>query len=355
MTGMQIFTPHPPVFVPSPASWDAFVRAHPRGHALQLAAWADLKAAGGWSARRVALADPFGNITAGAQILFRPLPLKLGTLAYLPFGPLVTPGADVAALWRAIDQTARERRAAFLKCEPGIFEQTAPDMAAARFRPSPHTIQPPRTILIDLTGDEAAILARMNQGTRRKIRAGDKHGVRVWQGTAADVPRFTAMLATTGERNAFGVHDARYYGLAYNKFVTTGDAALWLAEHDGDDLAGVMTFAVGSTAWYLYGASSNVKRNLMGAYAAQWAAIQWARSRGCTTYDLWGIPDADEDQLEAEFESRSDGLWGVYGFKRGWGGRVVRSLGAWDRVYVPLVYTAYQLYLKRNQSARRGD
>ncbi|MBZ0286159.1 MAG: peptidoglycan bridge formation glycyltransferase FemA/FemB family protein, partial [Anaerolineae bacterium] len=194
------------------------------------------------------------------------------------------------------------------------------------------------------------ILARMNQGTRRKIRQSQKNRIRYYEGSKTDVAKFNAMMQTTSSRNAFGVHAPGYYELAYDLFVAKGDAALILAEHEGDHLAGIMVFAAGKTAWYLYGASSDVKRNLMGAYGVQWAAVQWAKAHGCTTYDMWGIPDADEATLESQFETRSDGLWGVYGFKRGWGGEVVRSLGAWDKVYNPLVYAAYKLALKVRQS-----
>ncbi len=163
--------------------------------------------------------------------------------------------------------------------------------------------------------------------------------------TRADVATFNAMMQTTGSRNDFGVHAPSYYELAYDLFVPQ-DAALILAEHEGDPLAGIMVFAAGASAWYLYGASSNVRRNLMAAYGVQWQAIQWAKARGCTIYDLWGIPDEDAATLEAQFENRSDGLWGVYGFKRGWGGEVVRSAGAWDKIYNPLIYAAYQLALR---------
>jgi lipid II:glycine glycyltransferase (peptidoglycan interpeptide bridge formation enzyme) len=37
----------------------------------------------------------------------------------------------------------------------------------------------------------------------------------------------------------------------------------------------------------------------------------------------------------------------VYGFKRGFGGRVYRSVGAWDRVYNPAIYTAYRLAVRQ--------
>ena len=38
------------------------------------------------------------------------------------------------------------------------------------FQESPQTIQPPRTIVIDIASEDAAVLGRMNQGTRRKVR-----------------------------------------------------------------------------------------------------------------------------------------------------------------------------------------
>ncbi len=344
---------------PTPAHWDAFVTAQPRAHVLQLAAWGDLKRAFGWDADRVALLDN-GRIVAGAQVLFRRLPFRLGTMAYLAMGPYVAENAAgasyTASLHRTIDTCARRHRAAFLKWEPGIIDtETAGARDAAPqelgFRPSAQTIQPPRTILLDISGDDETILARMNQGTRRKIRQSQKNNLRYWEASRADVSIFNAMMHTTGARNAFGVHAPVYYERAYDLFVPQ-HAALILAEHEGDALAGIMVFAVGQTAWYLYGASSDTKRNLMAAYGVQWAAIQWAKARGCTTYDLWGIPDADEAVLEAQFQERSDGLWGVYGFKRGWGGQVVRSLGAWDKVYNPLVYNAYKVALRLRQ---RGD
>jgi lipid II:glycine glycyltransferase (peptidoglycan interpeptide bridge formation enzyme) len=84
----------------------------------------------------------------------------------------------------------------------------------------------------------------------------------------------------------------------------------------------------------------------MPSYLTQWAAICWAKNQGCTHYDLWGIPDADPATLEAEFKNRHDGLWGVYRFKRGFGGQVGQSIGAYDYVYHPLLY---QLYKWRRQ------
>jgi lipid II:glycine glycyltransferase (peptidoglycan interpeptide bridge formation enzyme) len=344
-------------FTPFPDQWDAFVRAHPRGHVLQLSAWGQLKRAFGWETETVALVEN-GSVLGGALLLFRRLPARLGSMAYLPMGAYLTPtlnetqrAAIMPDLWRAIDKCAGKNHAAFLKYEPGFYrDQPPPDLARMAFKPSPHTVQPPRTVIVDIAADDESVLARMNQGTRRKIRQSQKNDVRYYQASRADVDKFTALMHVTGERNDFGVHDAAYYHKAFELFVPH-DAALILAEHEGDTLAGVFVFAVGAWSWYLYGASSNLKRNLMASYGVQWAAMQWAKTRGCAYYDMWGIPDEDEAVLEAGFETRDDGLWGVYGFKRGWGGRVERSLGAWDRVYNPLIYSAYKLASRTRETA----
>jgi lipid II:glycine glycyltransferase (peptidoglycan interpeptide bridge formation enzyme) len=103
-----------------------------------------------------------------------------------------------------------------------------------------------------------------------------------------------------------------------------------------------MVFSHGKRAWYVYGASNDEERNRMPTYLLQWEAMRWAKMRGCSEYDLWGVPDDEEGTLEAGFESRSDGLWGVYRFKRGFGGTLRRAAQARDRVYQPLLYKLYE-------------
>ena len=283
------------------------------------------------------------QIRAGALTLLKTLPLGLGLMAYVPMGGYAENESQFARLWGAIKS---QTGAAFIKLEPGHFTWgTAPDLADMGFQQSPQTIQPPRTIVIDIAGEDEATLGRMNQGTRRKIRKSLKSGIEYDEGSRADISEFSRLMAQTGERNAFGVHNEAYFGKVFDLLIPKYGALL-LARHKGDLLAAIMVFALGDSAWYLYGASSRGKGNLYATYGIQWAAIQWAKQRGCRYYDLWGVPDHDEARLEAQFKERRDGLWGVYGFKRGWGGEVRRSLGAWDKVFNPLVYSAYRAALK---------
>jgi peptidoglycan pentaglycine glycine transferase (the first glycine) len=210
---------------------------------------------------------------------------------------------------------------------------------------SAHTIQPRRTLLVDLAGDDDTILGRMHQKTRYNIRLAERKGVtvRAWDDLAA----FGHMMNRTGERNQFGVHLPAYYETAHALFHPLGQCEVLVAEYEGRALAAVMIFARGRRAWYFYGASLDLERQRMPTYLLQWEAMRWAKSRGCLEYDLWGVPDADLEALEGEFVDRSDGLWGVYRFKRGFGGRLHRTPGAWDRVYRRLPYMIYSLIAQR--------
>jgi lipid II:glycine glycyltransferase (peptidoglycan interpeptide bridge formation enzyme) len=87
----------------------------------------------------------------------------------------------------------------------------------------------------------------------------------------------------------------------------------------------------------------------MPTYLLQWEAIRWSKAHGALVYDLWGIPDYDESLLERDFTNRSDGLWGVYRFKRGFGGQIVRNAPAFIKVYQPFLYQVYQAWRKRRQ------
>jgi lipid II:glycine glycyltransferase (peptidoglycan interpeptide bridge formation enzyme) len=200
---------------------------------------------------------------------------------------------------------------------------------------------------VDLHGDEDQILARMKQKTRYNIRLALKKGVVVYP--SSDVDTFYRLMTITGERDRFGYHSLAYYQRAFELFYPHGECELLMAEYQGEPLAALMVFARGKRAWYFYGASASQHRERMPTYLLQWEAMRWARSRGCSTYDLWGVPDYDVPTLEANFTKRSEGLWGVYRFKRGFGGQLQRAYGSWDRVYRPALYAFYRWWVGRGE------
>lgn len=322
--------------------WDDFVAAQ-RGHLLQSWGWGEFKSRFGWHVARFVVWDETGEHPRGvAQVLLRDLPL--GRMAYVPKGPVA--GPEDQATWEQLlgmlRDYARTQRAAFLKVE--LDAEGKPALAELLvnegFRPSDHTIQPRSTIVISLDEDEDEILMRMKSKTRYNIRLAERKGVTVREGQEEDLSLFYRLLQETGRRDGFAVHDQEYYLQAWRIFTPQDNAKLLLAFYGDELLAGLMVFVFGSRAWYLYGASSNRHRNRMPNHLLQWRAMCWAKERGCSSYDLWGIPaeaaaGQDED-MEAVLER--GGLWGVYRFKQGFGGRLVRYSPSYDYVRSPILY-----------------
>ncbi len=326
------------------SAWNERACAAPGGHILQSWEWGELKAQFGWRVERVAVG------LACAQVLYRPLPGGWGTLAYVPRGPVAdfVDVSSIGALLEGLQPLNRQHDAICLKIEPNLEEEPAwaRRLRAFGFQASPQGVQPRRTLVVDLQADPDTLLEQMKQKTRYNIRLAARKGVSVRAGDESDLPAFYQLMEVTARRDRFAVHSRAYYEAAHRLFVAPGHGRLLLAEHEGRLLAGLVVLAFGDTACYMYGASADDSRNLMPAYLLQWEAIKWAREQGCRSYDLWGVPDEDEPVLETQFAERNDGLWGVYRFKRGFGGRLVRTVGAWDLVYAPLRYRLYTVAVK---------
>jgi len=326
------------------SEWNQFFKKNPQGHFLQTGEWGDLKAAFGWEPYRII------SNAAGVQLLLRKLPLGY-TLAYIP----KSNPDECKTLLEEVDSLCRAKNSILLKFEPDGWSASvggiSPDSVSPikDFRISPHAIQPPRTIVVDIQGSEEDILSRMKQKCRYNIRLAEKKGVvvRKWE----DVDAFHRLMEVTGSRDGFGVHSLEYYRRVFELFHPIGMVELLVAEFEGSPLAALMIIVLGKRAWYLYGASTDEERNRMPAYLLQWEAIKWAKSKGAEEYDLWGVPDESMDVLESQFEGRSDGLWGVYRFKRGFGGVLHRAVPAVDKVYQPLLY---RLYLWRMSGREMG-
>lgn len=325
------------------AEWDAFLLSQ-NGHILQSYAWGELKRKFGWRAERVVWREG-GMPNGGAQILYRRLAPAL-TVAYVPRGP-VADKENVGAFLAGIKEHARTRGAFLLKLEPDWIRGDEREVALREggARATTETIQPAATIQIDLTADAETMLARMKPKWRYNIRLAEKKGVVVRAGDTSDFAAFHALMRMTGERDRFAIHGADYYRKAFELWDASGYVRLFVAEYEKQALGMIFVTAFAREAIYLYGASSNAERNRMPNHALHWAAMKWAKERGCARYDLWGIPETAADTGEDANLPSS-----LYQFKQGFGGETVRYTGAWDFVFDPVKYRVYQ-YARR---MRRG-
>jgi peptidoglycan pentaglycine glycine transferase (the first glycine) len=358
--------------------WDTFIATAPHGHLLQSWNWGELKASFGWRPLRVGLLDvDQQRLLAGAQILCRSIPFTPLSIAYVPKGPVIDWSDPVLCqrFLQALHPLLRARHVALLRVDPDLPESIAlpaaessedvdtvspgigdaddsdvhfgalysiiegsrvvQQLSTLGFRTAEDSIQPRRTIAVDLTPDEHTIALRQRPKWRYNAGLAARKGVTVRTATnLKDLQRWYELMQITSQRDRFAIHTFAYYQRAWELFGGANQAQLLLAEYEGNLLAGIFVTLIGREGIYLYGASGNEGRNLMPNHLLQWEAMRWAKAHGATLYDLWGIADSEDP---------SDPMAGVYRFKRGWGGKMIRYIGSFDYVYAPITYRTMAL------------
>jgi len=331
------------------SDWNKIVLDLPMPHVLQSWEWGLVKRQHNWEPTRLVWMDQEHPVAA-AQILRRALPGTPWGVAYVPKGPVLdyTNATLLDRVLTDLEQYARHQRAILIKIDPDVNRPEVKDTLLNRgWRTSGEQIQFRNTALLDVTPSEQDLLMAMKSKTRYNIRLSGRKGTIVRPGDVQDIEMFYEMYAETGERDGFLIRPLGYYRDAWQTFIEAGLAQMLLADVEGETVAGVILFRFGATAWFMIGASTDVHRNCMPNYALQWEAIRWAKSVGCTVYDMWGAPNV----LEPE-----DALWGVWRFKEGFGAQFAPHIGAHDYPALRLLYWAYKIVLPRYlQLLRRRD
>lgn len=199
-------------------------------------------------------------------------------------------------------------------------------------------IQPPDTAIIDLTQTEDEILSKMHSKWRYNVRLSEKKGVKIekYDGNALNLSEkvdvFYELTKETNKRDGNSSHSKKYYfdllkksadEIAQNKDVPLVN--LYVASCEGDEIAAIIVLFSRDQAVYLYGASSDRKRNFMPNYLLQWTAIKDAKNYGSKIYDFYGIPPEGKDENHP--------MHGLYMFKTNFGGKILHRTGSWN---VPL-------------------
>ncbi len=342
----------------------------PGASILQTAEWAQIKAANSWDALPRVWRDSSGAVTAAAMVLRRAIRVARFSaglcVLYVPRGPLMH-WEDAPLRARVLDdlqRLARKEKAIFIKmdadvalglgvpgqdgavdCPPGLALQA--DLTRRGWLFSEEQIQFHNTAVLDLGGSEEDWLGRMKQKARYNLRLAQRKGVQVRRAGPGDFDQLYRMYAETALRDGFAIRSAGYYKAVWQTFSDQGMCVPLIADVDGQAVAGLVLFVFAGRAWYMYGMSREIHREMMPNYLLQWEAMRTAKELGASEYDLWGAPDTFDE---------SDSMWGVFRFKEGLGARVVRTPGAWDYPARPGVYQLYSRVLPRilDVMRRRG-
>jgi peptidoglycan pentaglycine glycine transferase (the first glycine) len=359
-----------------PNFWNQEVLVPLNPHFLQTFEWGQVKAKYGWTPYYAVWLDDgsflvsentdhwslnTGTCISACLILKRAIPIRgfaaRISVLYAPKGPLLDWSNEPLRdrVLNDLQSFAQKQGAIFLKVDPDVVlgtgipatENAVEESVGAVVQSelihrgwvySSDQIQFRNTVLIDLQPSEAEMLAHMKQKTRYNIRLAEKKGVSVRVGTAEDFPMLYRMYAETSVRDGFVIRDQDYYQTVWMTFLQPSNVhgqpsvVPLIAEVDNEPVAGLFLFMFAGRAFYVYGMSLEIHREKMPTYLLQWEAMKHAKTAGCTIYDLWGAPEKFDE---------TDSMWGVYRFKEGLGGGVLRTLGAWD--YAPNKFW-YRMY-----------
>lgn len=330
---------------------ESFVKGHEKSHFLQTPAWAQVKEAWEW---RGIVAYEEKRIIGAMSVLIRPLPFGF-SIMYAPRGP-VCDRCDpcvMACLLGGADNLAAEVKALEFLADPDENyknQKYRELMGAWGFREREdagfNNVQAQHVFRLHLVGKtEGSVFAGFCQKTRYNIRVAQRKGVRIriYPGNREipeeELDAFDRIMKETGTRDHFIPREKDYYRKVFR---TLGEEAVLFMAYLGDlPIAGTIGVFSGGKSWYLYGASSNTSRNVMPNYLLQWEMIRMAMERHCIFYDFRGVPG----ELKEE-----NPLYGLYRFKKGFGGTYTKFTGLFIKEYHPFLSRIFDKALRTYRS-----
>jgi lipid II:glycine glycyltransferase (peptidoglycan interpeptide bridge formation enzyme) len=270
-----------------------------------------------------------GEVLGIAQLrIVRPTSLKFG-MAYLRWGPLyqrrgrpVDPEIP-KILARALEEEYVGKRKLFLRILPNVFANTsysrsfldafAPFKAESLKKDNTY-----RTFLVDLAPSLEELRKRLDPKWRNKLSGAEKNGLEVVQedSTAGGEDLYTTFCQIYRQmrlRKSFETTvDVDEFGRIQQDLPERHRMKVLICKEKGKPVAGLVVSAMGNTAIYLLGATSDEGLKSKGAYLLQWTMMKWLKEQGIRWYDLGGIdPEVNP---------------GVYSFKKGFSGADVTQL-----------------------------
>jgi hypothetical protein len=253
-----------------------------------------------------------GKVVGGALVMVQPMPLGLGAIAVVKWGPMLArenvPGAD--ALWRAMVQAlfaefAGKRRMLLSILPRATTGETSAEsawLAEKGFALVPELLFPDRYI-VNLRLDDAAQRKSFAQKWRYHHNRAEKAGLVFERAGPEAFPAFDALYSGMLDRKRFADHSAYQ---TVPGLLAIPDAGLrpelFLVRHKGEAVAGAIIFKAGDRAVYLYGATNAAALDLRAGYFLHWHVIRWLRDNtSARWYDLGG----------------TDGFEGLHRFKKG--------------------------------------
>lgn len=188
--------------------------------------------------------------------------------------------------------------------------------------------------------NEEELMKTFNSKTRYEIRYSLKKGVKFEHGNTEDlVKRFFKVHKETCIRKKIAYREYEYYK---NLMDAMGDKArIYVASHEGDDIATGLAINIGYEVFYVYAGTSNIKRNLNASKQIIYQMMVWGVETGAKKFNMGGFMHLDKKS-------------GLYIYKSSFAGEegLKRKIGQIDKVYNPFMNFMYHKVLPIRNNVR---
>jgi lipid II:glycine glycyltransferase (peptidoglycan interpeptide bridge formation enzyme) len=260
-----------------------------------------------------------GEVLGMAQLrIIRPTRFKFG-MAHLRWGPLYErrrrplDPVVASAMAQALEQEYVGKRKLFVRVLPNAFLESpraaAFESAFSKFTPEALVADNTyRTFVLDLGPSLETLRKNFDPKWRNKLAGAERNNLDMIAGNGSEeYETFCQLYNNMRSRKAFETTvDVEEFGRIQQELPKSHRMRILICKDKGIPVAGLVASAMGDSAIYLLGATSDEGLHSKGAYLLQWNLVQWLKENGIRWYDLGGIDP--------------EGNPGVYNFKKGMSG-----------------------------------
>jgi hypothetical protein len=191
-----------------------------------------------------------------------------------------------------------------------------------------------RSILLDVSPPVGDIRNKLASKWRYNLKHAENNGLTIDVGQSPEHFRvFHSLFQSVQEKKGgFGVNiGPDSFSLLQEEASEREKCIVQIAYMDEVPVAGHIGSYIGDTGVFLFGGSNEEGYKAQASYVLHWNAVQLARAKGCTWYDLGGVDPVANP--------------GVYRFKAGMGGDELSAPGPYDLHRGLLGKVSYGIYL----------
>lgn len=297
---------------------------------LQSWAWGKVKGKFNWSIQRIGFLKE-KELVGIAQILKRKLPLGF-SLSYIPRGPIIDwdkpeLADEVIHSLRDFFIKNKDFKTIFLRLEPPSAQNKNAEQVLKKygFKEYFKTVQPPSTLLIDLSISEEELVKKFRRTARNLIHRSEREGVKVEalkNIDQNDLKSFYNLYRLTGKRFSFPLRPFRQFSFLVEEMINSPVIRFYVAKIKGLVLAYGIVLVLGDKAFYIWGGTARHPHySKFFNYGYIWGMLKELKRDSVKTFDFWGLgPENDKKHPWSGFSL----------FKTAFDGQRFDYIGAFD-------------------------